>query len=121
MRAWLLLLSIGCGRDPDFVPPPRDDMRITLDLASSYVPENLDMTCFNTACGGCSSFANWDGTAVKVGDPRLWKGAWQCTGNQLSCSDNGCPMGGTPMTGSGCAPHGHTILDLTHPGSGCRH
>ena len=78
------------------------------------------MSCLNLACGGCSSFANWDGTPVKVGDPCLWKGVWQCSGTQLECSDNSCPTCGVAMTGSVCGADGHTILDLTNPGSGCR-
>ena len=42
MRALSLLLvtlaAAGCGRDPDFEPPPRDDMRTTIDLSSSVTP-----------------------------------------------------------------------------------
>jgi hypothetical protein len=119
---WLLLslLVVGCGKDSDFVPPPRPDMRFTLDLASNFMPENPDMTCFNMACGSCSEFANWDGTPAKVGDPCLWKGSWQCMGTTLACSDNGCPMCGTAIAGSVCGADGHTILELTDPGSGCR-
>jgi hypothetical protein len=119
---WLTLIWLaGCGSDAaDFEPPPRDDMRHELDLASSFVPTEPDMSCLDTACGGCSSFTNWDGTPVKVGDPCLWKGMWQCNGMQLECSDNGCPACTTAMTGSVCGADGHTILELTDPGSGCR-
>jgi hypothetical protein len=110
----------GCGKDPDFQPPPRDDMRVTLDLAVGATASEDDMTCFNSACGGCSAFANWDGTPVKVGDPCLFSGTWQCDGTALECSDNGCPACGTAVSGSVCGADGHTILELTDPGSGCR-
>jgi hypothetical protein len=112
-------LLAGCG-DSDFQPPPRDDMRFTLDLAANFSTADTDMTCFNSACGGCSSFANWDGTPARVGDPCNWNGAWKCNGMDLVCSDNGCPSCGTAVTGSVCGADGHTILELTNPGSGCR-
>src|SRR5579859_4574890 len=121
MRWLMLLWMAGCGNEAsDFQPPPRDDMRHELDLASSFVPMEPDMSCLDTACGGCSSFMNWDGTPVKVGDPCLWKGVWQCNGMQLECSDNGCPTCPTAMTGTICGADGHTVLELTDPGSGCR-
>ena len=122
MRASALcfvMLCAGCG-DADFVPPPRDDMKISIDLASSVLSAEADMSCLNTACGGCSSFANRDGTPASVGDPCLWKGVWQCSGDELECSDNSCPSCGTAVTGTVCGADGHTILELTNLGNGCR-
>jgi hypothetical protein len=116
----LVLLLTACGHDPDFEPPPRDDMRHELDLSTNFMQMDPDISCFNMACGGCSSFANWDGTPVKEGDPCLWRGIWQCSGMDLVCSDNTCPMCASPITGSVCGADGHTILELTDPGSGCR-
>jgi hypothetical protein len=120
MRAmWVLVLCWGCGKDPDFEVPPRDDMRITLDLASSFVSMDPDMSCLSTACGGCSNYVNWDGSPVAVGDPCLWKGTWQCSGTTLTCSDEGCPTCGTAMSGSVCGADGHTIVEITNMGM-CR-
>jgi hypothetical protein len=116
---WMLMavLALGCGKDPDFEVPARDDMRITLDLASSFMHQDPDMSCLSTACGGCSYLTNWDGSPVEAGDPCLWKGTWQCAGTQLTCSDDGCPTCGTAMTGSLCGADGHTIVEITNMGA----
>jgi hypothetical protein len=109
----------GCGRDPDFQVPPRPDMRTVIDLAVSLDHPPADMTCFNTACGGCSAWARVDGKPAQPGDPCLWKGTWQCMGTTLVCSDTGCPACGGAMTGSVCGADGHTVLDLTMKGGMC--
>ena len=116
----LLLFSIfvlvsGCGSDFQVPPPP--DARISLDLGVSVNPAPPDMACFNMACGGCSAWANYDGTPAKVGDPCLWKGTYQCTGTTLKCSDASCPQCPSTMTGSVCGADHHTILELTNTGT----
>src|SRR5688572_28260141 len=119
-RVVLLLLVCGCG-DPDFEVPARTDMRTERDLSSSFVSMPPDMSCLNMACGGCSSWLSWDGTAVEAGDPCLYRGTWMCAGTQLVCSDASCPTcaAGT-MVGSVCGADGHTILELTQSGGMCR-
>lgn len=115
----LLLLS-GCGSG--FAPPAQPGDKITLDLAVG-TPANpaADAGCVNTACGGCSSWVNWDGTPSKPGDPCAWKGTWACNGTTLACADLTCPTCGSmmKMTGSVCGADGHTILELTWVGSAC--
>jgi hypothetical protein len=113
----LLLLMGGCSSG--FTVPAPPDARLTLDLAVVVANPAVDAGCFNTACGGCSSWANPDGTPAKVGDPCLWKGVWQCTGTTLTCSDASCPSCAQPMTGTVCGADGHTIVELTYPGGQC--
>ncbi|HZS36571.1 MAG TPA: hypothetical protein VFF06_07085 [Polyangia bacterium] len=108
----------GCGSG-DFEVPPQPDARMELDLAANTTFPPTDMTCFNTACGGCSSLANWDGTPVKVGDPCLWNGAWQCSGAQLACSSAACLSCPQTVSGTVCGADGHTILELVHNGATC--
>jgi hypothetical protein len=123
MRALLLvsLVVSGCGGGggSDFQVPPGPDGHFTLDLAFTPADLAADGGCFNTACGGCSSWARFDGTPVQVGDPCLWSGQWQCSGTMLQCSNNGCPSCGSHMTGSVCGADGHTIVELTYVGSTC--
>src|SRR3954469_4414288 len=109
------LVVAGCGSDFEVPAPP--DARTELDLAVNMVTTPPDMSCFNTACGGCTSFANYDGTPTKVGDPCLWKGTYQCNGTSLKCSDAACPQCGSPMTGTVCGADHHTILEITNSGS----
>jgi hypothetical protein len=121
MRWLLVVLALwGCGQDPDFQVQPLPDMRVTLDLASSFDATPRDLTCFNLACGACSTWANYDGTPVRPGDPCLWKGVWQCVGGALACSDDGCPACGGAMTGSVCGADGHTILEIIAPAGVCQ-
>jgi hypothetical protein len=113
----LVLLITACGGD--FVPPPPPDGKVELDLSVVTANPAGDMGCINTACGGCSSWVNWDGTPTKVGDPCAWKGTWACNGTTLTCGDQSCPTCGSTMTGSVCGADGHTILELTYVGSTC--
>jgi hypothetical protein len=116
----LVLVSAigGCGGG-DFQVPAQPDGRMNLDLAvaNNFPPD--DMTCFNAACGGCSSLANWDGTPVKVGDPCLWNGTWQCSGTQLACSSAACLSCAKPVRGTACGADGHTIVELLTNGATC--
>jgi hypothetical protein len=116
----LALLAAACGSSYSVSPPP--DMRISLDLAVSPPVTSTDMSCLNTACGGCSSWLNWDGTPSKEGDPCLWKGVYQCNGTALVCSDTGC-LACTDTTkqpvGTVCGADGHTIVELTYAGNAC--
>lgn len=113
----LVALLCACGSDYQVPAPP--DARITLDLAASFDFPPRDMTCFNTACGGCSEWARPDGTPAKEGDPCLWKGTLACVGDKLTCMDTGCPSCGSPMTGSVCGKDGQTIISLTYEGTTC--
>ena len=116
--AWVFLLLAGCGRDPDFAPPAREDMRITLDLAAS-ASMPVDLSCASMQCGACSSFVNWDRTPSKPGDPCAWKGTLACSGGGLACSDTGCPTCAGTLSGSVCGADGHTIVEIV-PGGACR-
>ena len=118
----VLALSVsGCGSDFEVPAPP--DARIDLDLAvSPFPPAPPDLNCFNTACGGCSAWANFDGTPAKVGDPCLYKGVYQCTGTSLVCSSTACltcQSGGKTPVGSVCGADGHTIVELQYTGTTC--
>lgn len=114
-----LVAAAGCG-SYSVSPPP--DMRISLDLAVSTPVSSPDMTCINTACGGCSSWRNWDGAPSMPGDPCLWKGVYQCNGMKLECSDSGClacaDTNNRPV-GTVCGADGHTIVELTYSGQTC--
>jgi hypothetical protein len=114
--ALAVLLLAGCG---SFTPtaPPND--KITLDLAVAIANPAPDLACPNTACGGCSSWMNFDGTPAKAGDPCAWKGTWACNGTTLTCADLSCPTCASKMTGSVCGADGHTILALTYVGTAC--
>jgi hypothetical protein len=117
----LSLTGAACGGDYRVQPPP--DMRITLDLASPPGAPD-DMTCFNTACGGCSTWARPDGTPAQVGDPCGFRGMLACTGTTLGCSDLSCPTcaapAGAKMTGTLCAADGKTIVQLLDVNGQCR-
>ena len=71
------------------------------------------------ACGGCSSWRNWDGTLAKVGDPCLWKGTYQCKGTVLTCMDDSCPTCASAISGTVCGADGHTIVELLNTGGSC--
>ncbi len=119
---WLpiVLLVAGCGSD--FVVPALPDSRVELDLAVSPIVSPPDMSCFNTACGGCSAWANFDGTPAKQGDPCLYKGVYMCSGTALVCSTTGCltcQAGGKTPAGTVCGADGHTIVELTYSGATC--
>lgn len=117
--AFLVLALGGCGSSGDFQVPAQPDGRMNLDLAvNNQFPPN-DMTCFNTACGGCSSLARWDGAPVKVGDPCLWNGTWQCNGAQLGCSSTTCLACPQPVSGTACGADGHTIIELLNNSGTC--
>ncbi len=113
-----VLFTAACGGG-DFQVPPQPDARVSLDLSSNMNFPPADMTCFNTACGGCSALMNWDGTPTKVGDPCLWNGTYQCSGSTLTCSSNACPMCSTKQTGSICGADGHTIIELVNSTGSC--
>lgn len=124
MRFSLLFITLsvlGCGSDFEVPAPP--DARIDLDLAvSPFPPAPPDLNCFNTACGGCSAWANFDGTPSKVGDPCLYQGVYQCTGTSLVCSSTACltcQSGGKTPVGSACGADGHTIIELQYTGTTC--
>ncbi|HEY1587695.1 MAG TPA: hypothetical protein VGH63_18480 [Polyangia bacterium] len=127
MRALQLPLSLvivigvaGCGSDFQVPAPP--DTRIDLDLAVEITATPPDMDCFNTACGGCSSWANFDGAPAKVGDPCLYKGVYQCMGTSLVCSSAACltcSTAGKTAAGTVCGADGHTIVELTYTGATC--
>lgn len=123
--ALVALAAVGApasGCSSDYTVSPLPDMRISLDLAVATPTPQPDMSCFNTACGGCSSWANWDGTPSKVGDPCLWKGVYQCTGTSLKCSDSGClacSNTSNRAAGTVCGADGHTIVELTYTGNTC--
>ena len=114
----LAVIAAGCGSDFRVSPPP--DMRTSLDLAVNVNPAPPDMACLNTACGGCSSWTNYDGKPSMEGDPCLWKGRYQCNGTDLKCSDAACPQCPSTMTGTICGADGHTILELTNNGGVCQ-
>jgi hypothetical protein len=113
-----LVMLAGCGSG-DFESPAPPDMRITLDLAVSQDHPPPDLTCFNTACGGCSTWAKFDGTPAAPGDPCGWKGTLACTGTDLMCNDASCPTCASKMTGTVCGADGHTIVELTYVGNTC--
>lgn len=123
MRSSLVVMAVavsGCGSA--FVVPPLPDARITLDLAVNVSAPPPDMACFNMACGGCSSWANPDGTPAKVGDPCLWKGTYACNGALLTCSDKSCLACANTANhpvGTVCGADGHTIVELTYIGATC--
>jgi hypothetical protein len=110
----------GCGSTYEVPPPP--DARISLDLAVSPPVVLPDMACLNMACGGCSQWLSWNGMPSKVGDPCLWKGAYACTGTQLTCTSNAC-LACTDTTkhaaGTVCGAAGHTIVELNYVGTTC--
>jgi hypothetical protein len=123
MRSSLVLCVLavaGCGSD--FSVPALPDSRMELDLAVSPIVGSADMSCFNTACGGCSTWANFDGTPAKVGDPCLYKGVYACNDTALVCSSTACltcsTAGKTPA-GSVCGADGHTIIELLYTGATC--
>ncbi len=129
MRSSLLVIvlaagalgAVGCGSDFQVQAPP--DSRIEIDdMAVTPLPKPPDLACFNTACGGCSTWANFDGTPSKVGDPCLYKGVYQCNGTSLVCSSTGCltcqTSGKTPV-GTVCGADGHTIIELQYTGTTC--
>jgi len=110
----------GCGSDFEVPAPP--DSRIELDLAVSMITTPPDMSCFNTACGGCSQWAKYDGTPAKVGDPCLYKGVYQCMGTSLVCSSTACltcSTGGRTAQGTVCGADGHSIMELQYTGATC--
>ncbi len=113
----LLITSVGCGSA--FEVPPLPDAHMTLDLATSSNPAPVDMTCFNTACGGCSAWAKYDGTPAQEGDPCLWNGVYQCNGTSLACSSSTCPSCSGKAVGSICGADGHTILELNYAVGTC--
>ena len=123
MRSSLLLITLiisGCGSDFEVPAPP--DSRVELDLAVSPITVPPDMACFNTACGGCSTWANFDGTPSKVGDPCLYKGVYACNGTSLVCSSTACltcQAGGKTAAGTVCGADGHTIIELQYTGTTC--
>jgi hypothetical protein len=123
MRSLACLLALAlpaCGSDFQVPAPP--DARINLDLAVTTVSAPPDMSCFNTACGGCSDWANWDGTPSKVGDPCLWKGTYACSGTELKCSDTSCLACADTTkhaVGTICGGDGHTIVELFYSGNTC--
>src|SRR3954467_12010758 len=106
----------GCGSG-DFMSPAPPDGRVTLDLAVSQDDPPADLTCFNTACGGCSTWAKYDGTPAASGDPCGFKGTLACMGTDLKCLDLTCPTCASKMTGSVCGADGHTIFELTYLGN----
>jgi hypothetical protein len=108
---------VGCGSD--FQVPPLPDAHFNLDLAVSFDGKQPDLTCFNTACGGCSSWAKWDGTPVAAGDPCLVSGMWQCTGTELTCSSTACLSCPSPVTGTVCGADGHSIIELVIASGAC--
>ena len=77
-----------------------------------------DLSCFNTACGGCSNWARPDGTPAQSGDPCLYGGTLACSGQTLACSSSACPSCGNPMRGTVCGADGQTIITLADDGSG---
>jgi hypothetical protein len=115
--ACLLALASACGSDYEVPAPP--DMRVSLDLSTNLEYPPPDMTCFNTACGGCSEWARPDGTPAMVGDPCLWNGTLACTGDKLTCSSTACPACGSPMAGSVCGKDGKTIVSITYDAATC--
>jgi hypothetical protein len=124
MRAWVVCaLVAGCGRAPDFQVPPRGDLHMLVDLAVSLDHPPPEAGCFNTACGGCSSWARpayGGGAPAQPGDPCGWNGMWGCTGTTLGCSSTACPAcAGGMMTGSVCGADGHTVLELVYAGGVC--
>lgn len=122
MRRLIVLLACVAGCGSAFEVPAPPDSRINLDLAVNMNPTPPDMSCFNTACGGCSNWANPDGTPSKVGDPCLFRGVYQCMGTSLVCSDKSCMTcsnGANHPTGTVCGADGHTIIELTYVGTTC--
>jgi len=123
MRLSLLALVLAvCGCGSDFQVPAPPDTRIELDLAVSPISSPPDMACFNRVCGGCSVWANPDGTPSKVGDPCLYKGTYQCTGMSLTCSSTACltcTTNGAPAVGTVCGADGHSIVELQYTGTTC--
>jgi hypothetical protein len=124
MRCSIVVLALfavaGCGSP--FEVPALPDSRVELDLAVNIPMTPPDMSCFNMACGGCSNWANPDGTPSKVGDPCLWKGAYACSGMALTCSDKSClpcANAANHATGSVCGADGKTIIELTYVGTTC--
>jgi hypothetical protein len=119
--ACLLALALAaCGSDFDV--PSLPDARFTRDLAIVVTPLPPDLSCFNRACGGCSRWANWDGSPSQPGDPCLWKGTYACNGAELTCSDNGCLAcadASKKPTGTVCGADSHTIIELAYGGNGC--
>jgi hypothetical protein len=116
----MLLLLSGCGSDFEVPAPP--DARTELDLAVSPIVTPPDLSCFNTACGGCSAWANFDGTPSKVGDPCLYKGVFACNGTSLTCSSTACltcSTGGRTAAGTVCGADGHSIMELLYTGTTC--
>ena len=131
LLACLLTLTLGCndkssttggGGGGNFVVPPQPDARVNLDLSQSVSQSMPDMTCFNSVCGACSQWANYDGKPSKEGDPCLWNGVYKCTGTQLECTSNtclGCSNGSNHPVGTVCGADGHTIIELHYTGTAC--
>jgi hypothetical protein len=121
MRVVLLVavaFAVACGSE--FEVPPLPDARMSLDLGVSIPNPPPDLACFNRACGGCSTWARFDGTPAMVGDPCLWKGTLACMGTSLVCSDASClPCSGGTALGTVCGGDGHTIVELVYTGTTC--
>jgi hypothetical protein len=116
----MLLVVSGCGSDFEVPAPP--DSRVELDLAVNPIVTPPDMSCFNTACGGCSTWANYDGTPSKAGDPCLYKGVLACNGTSLACNSTACltcTTGGRTPAGTVCGADGHSIMELLYTGTTC--
>lgn len=113
---WLLALALAaCGGD--FQSPGPPDGTITRDL-TAVVTNIPDLSCFNTACGGCSSWARPDGTPAQSGDACLFAGTFACSGQNLACSSSACPTCASTMRGTICGADGQTIITLADDGSG---
>jgi hypothetical protein len=114
------LASAGCGSDFEVPAPP--DGRVELDLAVTMTSTPPDMACFNTACGGCSTWATYAGVPAKAGDPCLWKGSYACSGTSLQCTGTACLACADTSkhpVGTVCGADGHTIIELTYTGTTC--
>ena len=119
-RTVLAALALGaCGTDPDFIVPPGANTRFERDLAATFPAPPPDLSCFNNVCGGCSVWANWDGSPAQVGNPCGWNGTWACSGTTLTCTSAACPPCGGAMSGSVCGADGHTIVELVGAGASC--
>ncbi len=120
MRLSLCLIAlVACGCGSAFEVPARPDAFQTLDLGVLFDGAPRDLTCFNTACGGCSSWAKWDQTPVAVGDPCLITGTWQCNGTDLVCSSSACLSCPQPVSGTVCGADGHSIIELVTVAGAC--
>jgi hypothetical protein len=115
-----LALALAACDSSSFVPVGPPDAHVNLDLADTYVaPPAPDGGCFNTACGGCSSWAKWDGSPARPGDSCLWTGTLSCTGTSLTCSDSSCLACPKQVSGTVCGADGHTIVELMLSGNSC--